>query len=145
MSEQRPKTVEEAVARMTKAADISASNQAATTWRREREMRAYEMRCFANEVTDAWKAEKAVLDARIEELEKKNARLADMAAVSRYNVGDKLEIDGIRMTVTGVRALFNLYRCYHLVYFNHGELKELEFDDGELDALGAVKVEGDAK
>ena len=145
MSEQRPKTVEEAVARMHKISDIVESNQATTTWRREREMRAYELRDCANLVSDAWKAEKAVLDARIGELEKQNARLADMAAVSRYKVGDKLEIDGIRMTVTLVKAGFNGHRRYHLVYFAAGDLKELEFDDGELDVLGAVKVEGGAK
>lgn len=132
MSAENPKTVEEAVARMKNIADLVERNQVATTWRQARAAHAFEVRELAKQVEAAWKAEKAVLDARI------------AAAESRCKVGDKLEIDGIRMTVTLVKAGFNGHRRYHLVYFAAGDLKELEFDDGELDAMGAVKVEGEA-
>lgn len=141
MSDESPKTVEEAVEMMLKISDIVERNQAATTWKKERRMRASELRECANMVDDAWKAEKEKYCQLIGKLEAENMRLANIAAVSRYKVGDKLEIDGIRMTCTSFRAGFDGYRCYHFLYFNHGELKELEFDDGELDALGARKVE----
>lgn len=101
---------------------------------------ASELLAFGKRFEDAWKVEKNALDEKIVELLKENTRLCAINA-PWVQPGDKVDICGIRMTVTLIKVGFDGYRCYHLVYFSNGELKGLEFDDGELSALEAQKVE----
>lgn len=54
-------------------------------------------------------------------------------------LGDIVEIDGIRMTCTCRKEYFSGWQ-YHFVYLSCGELREYEFCETELEALGAKRV-----
>ena len=55
-------------------------------------------------------------------------------------LGDIITIDDISMTCVQERKTF-LGTSYMFIYFSCGDLKEVCFSTGELDALGAVKRE----
>jgi len=57
----------------------------------------------------------------------------------KVKLGENVAIDGIRMTCTNVKKGFG-GKWYHFFYFNHGEPKDLDFHEDELEALGAVIV-----
>lgn len=58
----------------------------------------------------------------------------------QVKLGDRITIDDIKMTCFEKRENFSGV-TYTFVYFQCGELKELRFAPGELDALGAHKEE----
>lgn len=58
----------------------------------------------------------------------------------QVKLGDRIVIDDIEMTCFEIRKNFS-GTTYTFVYFQCGELKELRFAPGELDALGAHKKE----
>lgn len=58
----------------------------------------------------------------------------------KVELGDRILIDDIEMMCFEVRENFNGV-TYMFEYFNCGELKEFRFAPGELDALGARKIE----
>lgn len=58
----------------------------------------------------------------------------------QVKLGDRITIDDIEMTCFEKRESFSGI-TYTFVYFQCGELKELRFAPGELDALGAHKKE----
>lgn len=62
----------------------------------------------------------------------------------KLKLGDRVEIDGIEMTCTRILLGVGVKR-YSLLYFAGGECRSLEFDGGELAALGARKVERSAE
>ena len=58
----------------------------------------------------------------------------------KVKLGDRILIDDIEMMCFEIRTNFNGV-TYMFEYFQCGELKELRFAPGELDALGARKME----
>ena len=60
----------------------------------------------------------------------------------KVKLGEKVAIDGIRMTCTNVKKGFG-GKWYHFFYFNAGEPKDIDFHEDELDALGAVVLDED--
>lgn len=62
-----------------------------------------------------------------------------MDGMMSVKLGDVVEVDGIRMTCTYRKEFFAGWQ-YHFVYFSCGELKECEFCEMELVALGAKYV-----
>ena len=58
----------------------------------------------------------------------------------QVKLGDRITIDDIEMMCFEVRENFNGV-TYMFEYFQCGELKELRFAPGELDALGARRLE----
>ncbi len=58
----------------------------------------------------------------------------------QVKLGDRIVIDDIEMTCFEVRENFSGV-TYTFVYFQCGELREVRFSPGELDALGARKKE----
>lgn len=54
--------------------------------------------------------------------------------------GDKITIDGIDMTCTSVNQNCG-FESYHVLWFSNGDLREANFNEGELDALGAKRKE----
>jgi hypothetical protein len=62
----------------------------------------------------------------------------------RLNLGDKVRISDLTMTVTLIRIGFE-GRRYTLAYFHDGNVKELNFYGSELDAWGFKKIGKDKK
>jgi hypothetical protein len=58
----------------------------------------------------------------------------------KVELGERIIIDDIEMTCFEIHTNFNGV-TYMFEYFQCGELKELRFAPGELDALGARKME----
>lgn len=56
----------------------------------------------------------------------------------QVKLGDRITIDDIEMTCFEVRENFSGV-TYTFVFFQCGELREVRFSPGELDALGAHK------